>query len=179
MAQFGLTEPLEPHQLQEQELDLCGFPRFKHLEVGFVSSFKRRYLDNIHMTAWHVDEREGAMTPDGWGLAFSASRFINDQWMPFVRAGYADGDAPLLQATISTGIGYYIKEHRDLLGVGLSWGKPSANGLDDQYTAELFYRLQLAENLAITPDVQLIINPALNPDEDIVGIFGIRLRATF
>jgi porin len=33
--------------------------------------------------------------------------------------------------------------------------------LDDQYTAELFYRLQLTQNLAITPDVQLIIDPAL------------------
>jgi porin len=48
--------------------------------------------------------------------------------------------------------------------------------LDDQYTAELFYRLQLTYNLAITPDVQLIIDPALNPDENRTWVFGLRAR---
>ncbi|MHC4213613.1 MAG: carbohydrate porin, partial [Planctomycetota bacterium] len=144
---------------------------FKHVEVGWTPSFERRYLDNIHITAWQVDERKKAMVPKGHGITFSATKFINDKWLPFFRAGYADGDASLLQATVSTGIGYYIKEHRDLLGAGISWGEPSANELDDQYTAELFYRLQVAQNLAITPDIQLIINPALNPDENALVVF--------
>lgn len=47
---------------------------------------------------------------------------------------------------------------------------------DDQYTAEIFYRFQLTQNLAITPDVQLIIDPALNPDESTIWIFGLRAR---
>lgn len=57
--------------------------------------------------------------------------------------------------------------------------KPSDNSLHDQYTAELFYRLYLTKSLAITPDVQLIIDPALNPDEDVIGVFGLRVRLTF
>jgi len=36
--------------------------------------------------------------------------------------------------------------------------------------------LQLTQNLAITPDVQLIINPALNPDESSIWVFGLRAR---
>jgi len=28
----------------------------------------------------------------------------------------------------------------------MSWGKPPDSGLDDQYTAEVFYRLQVAQN---------------------------------
>jgi porin len=39
--------------------------------------------------------------------------------------------------------------------------------------------VQLAQNLAITPDVQLIIDPALNPDEDVLWIFGLRARLAF
>ena len=152
---------------------------FKHVEIGWTPSFQRRYFDNIHITAWQVDERKKAQVPDGQGLAFSATKFIKDKWMPFFRAGYADGDALLLKATVSTGIGHYSKEHRDLSGVGINWGKPSANKLDDQYTAECFYRLQLAQNLAITPDIQLIINPALNPDENALVVFGLRARITF
>ena len=33
--------------------------------------------------------------------------------------------------------------------------------------------------LSITPDVQLIVNPANNPDEDMIAIFGIRARLSF
>jgi porin len=51
--------------------------------------------------------------------------------------------------------------------------------LDDQYTAELFYRLPLTQNLAITPDVQLIIDPALNLDENRIWVFGLWARLAF
>ena len=60
---------------------------------------------------------------------------------------------PLMEANMSTGIGYYLSKRRDLVGLGVSWGRPSADGLDDQGTIEIFYRLQLAQNLAITPDI--------------------------
>jgi porin len=43
----------------------------------------------------------------------------------------------------------------------------------------LFYRFQLTQFLAITPDAQLIIDPALNPTVDVLAFFGIRLRASF
>jgi hypothetical protein len=33
--------------------------------------------------------------------------------------------------------------------------------------------------LAVTPDVQLIADPALNPSEEILAMFGIRVRAAF
>ena len=52
-------------------------------------------------------------------------------------------------------------------------------GLDDQYSVELFYRLQLSQNFAITPDVQVIMEPALDPGEDVLGVFGMRARLTF
>jgi porin len=152
---------------------------FYHLEVGWASSFARRYLDNIHLTGWFADERKNAGVPDGWGLAFSASKFFDDKWMPFLRAGYAHDGGALLKASLGSGIGYYWNESKDLLGFGLNWGRPQGDGLDDQYTAELFYRLQVTQNLAVTPDLQLLINPALNPDEDQIWIFGLRGRIAF
>lgn len=81
---------------------------------------------------------------------------------------------------MSTGLGYYMKRRADLLGFGLNWSRPSPTGvgpgLNDQVTMELFYRLQLSPNFAITPDVQLIIDPALNPTEDSLGVLGVRAR---
>lgn len=149
---------------------------FTHAEIGFVSSFDRRYLDNIHVTVWHADKREKFGIPDGWGVAFSSSWYFYDSILPFFRAGYSDTAASLLEANVSTGIGYYMKGSSDLVGLGLSWGEPHDNSLEDQYTTELFYRFQLAQNLAVTPDIQFLIDPANNPEEDFIVVFGIRAR---
>ena len=146
------------------------------MEFGWTSSQERIYFDNVHLTAWYADEREAALVEDGWGMAFSASKFVNDTWMPFVRAGYSDGGGALLESHFGGGVGYYFGDSKDLLGVGLDWGRPPDSGLGDQYTAEIFYRLQLAQNLALTPDFQLIVDPALNPDESYLWLLGLRLR---
>jgi len=152
---------------------------FKHVEIGWTPSYDRRYLDNAHVLLWHADERDDAGVPDGWGVNVSFARFLDDTWMPFVRAGYSDDGGALLEKSVSVGIGRYMAYRRDLLGLGLNWGKPSSDfgsGLDDQYTAELFYRIQLSEHFAITPDVQAVLNPALNPDEDTLFVLGLRAR---
>ena len=149
---------------------------FKHLEVGWTSSYERRYLDNMHLVVWHVDERDQARVPDSWGLAFSATTFVEDRWMPFLRVGWSDGDAAALESSVSLGMGHYFRQRGDLFGVGVNWGRPTVGALDDQYTAELFYRLQVSPNLALTPDVQVINQPALNPEETTIFAFGIRAR---
>ena len=151
---------------------------FSYAELGVTTSQDRIYLDNIHVTLWHVDPREVAATPEGWGMAFTAQKFICDKYLPFIRFGYSDGDAALMQTTFSTGLGLQ-RENRDVAGFGVSWGAPAEGTLRDQFTSEAFYRFQLTQFLAITPDAQLIVNPALNPDTDVIGFFGVRLRAAF
>jgi len=63
--------------------------------------------------------------------------------------------------------------------IGFSWGAPADGTLRDQFTSEFFYRFQLTQFLAITPDVQLIVDPALSPSVDVLAFAGIRLRASF
>jgi porin len=69
------------------------------------------------------------------------------------------------------------------LGVSFNWGEPNVStfepGLRDQSSVELFYRIQLFKELAITPDVQYIKHPALNPAEDSLWVFGLRVRLAF
>ena len=153
---------------------------FTHLEVGWISSWARRYNDNIHLTFWHADEREQAQVSDGWGLTFSFGRLIDDKWEPFFRAGYAEDGGALWEGSVSTGLGYHTRKGSDMLGFGLNWSRPNEDtlgaDLDDQYTAEVYYRLQLFKILTVTPDVQLLFNPALDPDEEFIGVFSIRVR---
>ncbi len=156
---------------------------FTHLEIGWIPSIKQGFSDNIHLTAWHADEREEAGVGAGWGLAFSVSGLIDDTWEPFIRGGYAKDGGSLWERSLSAGLGYHTRKGGDLLGIGLNWGRPSEEsfgaGLDDQYTVELFYRLQLFKILTITPDLQLLFNPAQNPKEDVIAIFGFRARLSF
>jgi len=156
---------------------------FKHIELGWYSLWKNRFTDNIHLTVWQVDERKADQVPDGWGASFSFNRKFNERWMPFFRVGYADGGDALLERSVSAGIGYFRGTRDDVLGVGLNWGRPPGEidspRLDDQWTIEVFYRLQLFPHMTITPDVQLLFNPAQNPQEDLIWVMGLRARLVF
>lgn len=156
----------------------------KHVEVGWISSWERRYFDNIHLVAWHADSFADGLNPSGWGLATSVCYLFGDHWMPFGRFGYSDGGGSSFQEwAVSVGTGYWMRNMTDTLGVGLSWGRPSEKtfgpDLRDQYTVELYYRMQVLKHLAITPDIQVLVNPSLNPEEDVIGIFGVRARLAF
>jgi len=127
-----------------------------------------------------VDDSTAAGTPGGWGVAFHFITFINENLMPFVRAGYADDGGTLMEKSVSAGLAYQKIAGRDVLGIGFNWGEPNEDtfgpGLKDQITLEMYYRFQLAEQFALTPDIQYIQDPATNPSEDSLWIFGLRAR---
>lgn len=153
---------------------------FATLEIGWTRSQDRIYQDNNHVTLWHVDDSVQAGTKRGWGINVSHVRHINNKWMPFLRGGYAEDGGSLLQKSVSAGVLYQAKPAGDLLGVGLNWGQPNettfGSGLDDQYTVEVFYRFQLTQQLAITPSIEYLKNPALNPGDDSLWVGGVRAR---
>ena len=134
-------------------------------------------------TAWHADQRTAAKTPAGWGLAFSFNRVIAQKWEPFLRAGFAKDGGALWDRSVSLGLGYLVRQKQDQIGLGLNWGRPCESsvgpGLDDQVTAEFFYRWQLLNAVAITPDLQVLFNPAGNPNEDVIAVLGLRVRVSF
>jgi len=164
-----------------------GFDRFVNVneyftsvEVGWTTSKDRAYFDNIHLTYWHSDKKSEIGDPEGWGLNASATWFFSNEWMPFLRGGYTEDGGSLLQKSISAGIAYQWIPGRDLIGLGFNWGQPNettwGSSLKDQYSMELFWRWQVGEELAFTPALQLLIDPANNPEEDQIWVFGLRAR---
>ncbi len=103
--------------------------------------------------------------------------------MPFVRGAYADDGGSLLQKSLSVGIGYQTEAFSGLAGAAINWGEPNEDtfnpGLDDQIAIELFYRVPIGNRFAVTADVQLIKNPALNLDESTIWMFNGRVRYAF
>ena len=160
---------------------------FTHIEIGYTSSQDRIYFDNINFLYWESDEQttNGVVNESkGSGWALSAAHFFQDRYMPFIRIGDSDGGGgALLQKMVSAGLGIYNWDKNELFGLGLSWAEASEDpvggfgaNLDAQYTGEIFYRFQLSKNFAITPDLQYIKDPVLNPNESSVWIAGIRAR---
>lgn len=151
---------------------------FKYIEIGFTPGQDKIYFDNLHATFWHVDARANG-TPDGWGINASCQKWIGDKWLPFVRGGYTEDSGSLLEKSISVGVGYQPVPMRGVIGFGFNWGEPNEASFgvaDDQYTTELFWRYQLTRELAVTPSIQYIKDPALNPNEDNLWVYGLRLR---
>jgi porin len=71
----------------------------------------------------------------------------------------------------------------NVIGLGLNWRPPNGDlfkaARDDQYTVEAYARLKVLLRLAVTPDIQLIKNPASNPDDDLIWVAGLRARLAF
>lgn len=150
---------------------------FKSLEIGYTSGFDRIYFDNVHLTLWHGDAASDGSRPEDYGASFSAAWFLENQWMPFVRAGWSKGTAALYKRSLSAGIGYYGR-NTDLAGLGLNWGE--GNGIvGTQFTAEAFYRFSVSPGFQLTPSIQYISNPLLNPGQDDFFLVGLRTRIVF
>ncbi len=148
-------------------------------EIGWSPSRTQRYLANVHLMFWHADERIEAGVEESEGFTIGANWTFGETWMTFLKAGWSDGSAPLYKRSITAGFIYHLASRSDLLGLGINWGSPSSGGTKDQVTTELFYRFQVAQNFAITPSVQLLKDPALNPTEDEIWISSIRARFSF
>lgn len=151
---------------------------FVHAEVGWVASMEKRHEDNVHITGWYASARPDRGIGSGWGLNFSGCWRFADVWTPFLRGGFALGQAARAKGYVAAGLGLEVRK-ADLLGIGLAWTRPANPGARDQYTAEIFYRLHVLRNLAVTPDVQVVLNPTGRSAGSAVGIAGLRVRLHF
>lgn len=171
-------DPRKPDEFLHNFFEVAEY--FRHVEVGWISSWENRFTDNVHVTFWQADRRDAAMVPSGWGVAASWMQRFGERWFPFVRAGYSDGGGAILDRSVITGVGYQLNERNDFIGVGASWGRPPkdfTNGkAEDQYAFEAYYRINPLPNLEITPSIQFIVNPALNPTAESFWVPSLRVR---
>jgi hypothetical protein len=79
--------------------------------------------------------------------------------------------------------GLFPKLSNDYLGAGFIWSQPSAvmkpAAHANEYGFETTYVLQITPLASIQPDLQVIWNPANNPDADYNVIFQLQLNLTW
>jgi porin len=114
----------------------------------------------------------------GGGFALSFDQKLGAGIVPFLRFGY--GPAGLFDASVEVSWGVAtvspFGRSTDRAGLGTSWGKPVEPAGRDQFATEVFYRLEVIEGIAVSADVELIVDPALQPDRDFVAVLGLRTR---
>ncbi len=166
-----------------------GSELYKFAEVGWSPSREQRYFNNFHLMLWHVDEREiKGPDSDSQGMVVGYNWTWDMEWMVFAKLGLSDADSTndvqLYEQHLSAGVIKYFDARSDLVGLSISHGKIIEPLYDlggfNEYTTtiETFYRIQLAENIAITPNLQYIIDPHNNTDIDSATIAGVRVRFT-
>ena len=101
---------------------------------------------------------------------------------PFFRYGHSDGGGGVAaEDAVSAGV-QITRDFDEIWSIGVGWANPSSTtfgpGLDDEILLETSYMFQLTRNTSLTPNLQLIINPAGNPSENTIWIFGLRIILT-
>lgn len=163
---------------------------FSHIDIGW-SGLARRGVpinargpmdgNNVHLTYWHKDAQPDASPinqSEMEGVAFNVNFQAGDNAMWFLRGGMSDGW--VTERALSAGIGIYPSfAPSDMFGAAIGWTEPASDALRDQTTVEAFYRYQVTPNFAITPDIQVVFNPSINPAVDEQVILSLRGRITF
>jgi porin len=153
------------------------------VEAGWTPGFDRRSTDRLQLTYWHKDRLDDQGTPEGAGWLLSYSMKVRERWVPFVRAGWSDGGGgALAKRSVAAGFSYQMA-FQDWLTFGVGWNKPSdkthGEDLASEKALETSYLWQVTANTSFLADVQVILDPAQNPDKDSVWMGGMRLRLTF
>ena len=165
------------------DFDTLGEGEFlKAVEIGFTPSVGQRKTHLIQFTYWDKDERTDAGVSDGSGWAVSAAWKLNDTYFPFLRFGHSDGGGGVA-AEDAVSAGLEIRRSREeVWTIGAGWAKPSEDtfgpGLDDETVLETSYEFQIAKNFSLLPDLQVVFNPANNPDENSIWVMGVRFILT-
>ena len=149
---------------------------FKSIEFGWTSAKEQIYVDNIHITLWDADESVQLGQAADSGFNLSASKLMG-AWLPFLRIGVADkGSLIGVDTSVSAGFARYgLGGESNTLGAAINVANV-VGATDDQVTLEAFYLMKLTAFWEITPDIQIVQNPANNPTEDQVMILGLRTR---
>ncbi len=128
--------------------------------------------------AWATPADTDSDAPDGEGIALTYEWEPDKPYGLFAQYSWSSTQATRVEHLATVGMVWDnpLGRELDVFGLAAGFGTATEPGVDPQGVFEVFYRLQLTPLFQITPDFQLIIQPSLNPQEDVIAVFGIRGR---
>jgi hypothetical protein len=151
-------------------------PKFGELQGNYRVYFWDATYDHVNSA--------GDTSSHGWGVGLSLDQQVTDWLGLFARLAYSDKNAFDVDWYWSAGAnlkGIIPSREKDELGIGLA-GLKGTVGPDNDGTelhTEAYYRIYLAENLAVSPDFQYVVNPLGNSHNDDVFAAMLRVEVSF
>jgi hypothetical protein len=120
----------------------------------------------------------------GWGLGLSADQEIAEGIGLFGRAAWNNEEVYIVKYELSGGVnlkGLLPDREDDEIGLGLAALFPDSRyqADDPEIHLELYYRIAVTENFAITPDLQIVWNPGGDRDNGEVAAGMLRGEFSF
>jgi hypothetical protein len=122
-----------------------------------------------------VDGGGGGANEFGWSL--SADQNLSDAYGVFLRYNGNDAGINAIRHLVAGGFSFLTPFGRknDQAGVGVSYTHPADPELRDEYSGEVYYRLQVTEGFELSASTQVILEPSAS-SQDTVAVFGLRAR---
>jgi len=156
---------------------------FTAVEFGWLPNDGEPNEGLYHATLWNIDSRQSAGRQSDRGVALTLEQQVGESGhiVPFFRYAYAHRGLNGIRqnASVGAGVEEVFGQNDDLIGTAFSWEEPSDRSKRDQYVFEFFYRIWLTPLTHLSPDIQVVMDPANSPTKDAVTIFGLRLRTLF
>ncbi|MEM1450194.1 MAG: carbohydrate porin [Planctomycetota bacterium] len=178
-ARFGLYGGVyQSNSRFDSVEDIRSDSLFAALEARAFSPFQDSLGEGTYRLLVY---RSDAENQDSVGVSLSLDQQIAGRIVPFLRTTVTDRDGPLFRSSLSLGVGFLdpLGLTDDLVGVGYATADPLEADRRREHLVETFYRFQFGRFMNVTPHVQLVLDPARNPDTDAIGVFGLRVHGIF
>ena len=140
-----------------------------------IAGLKGNYRVNAWAQTYDHPRLSGAGTEEGWGVGLSLDQGVHERVGLFARFGYQNRDVyevPWLWSGGAQLLGLVPGREDDQLGLGIAGLKANdeLEGDGTEYHLEGYYRLSFGEHLAISPDIQYVVDPLGHEhNEDVVA----------
>jgi hypothetical protein len=167
---------------------------FYGMEVGYNWRRPNGEFDHFHIDLFYADERstrmpETSLNEPGGGFKVAVEKQV-DRLVGFASYTYNTAEGGGISATVAgqtavAGVAYVRPfDVRGEVAVGFMLSQSLPNivpgiGRKDQYGVDTYWNIALAPDITLTPGVQLIWDPVLNPGVHFVAIPDIKFRVAF
>lgn len=146
-------------------------------------TFKNNLAGQYTLLAYNQPSTE-KQSGNSKGLSFSFSQYLGNIFNIFGRINGSTGNITTIKQSYVVGFGFknlFKRNINDYLGFAFTTNKLNERAIDTPLThryeniIEAQYVIGLGNYITITPDIQYIINPALDVDKNSAFVYSLRL----
>lgn len=194
-AQYNATDTIQfalgfqyPNSASVATLTFPGFRYGEFAWVGYAQwTPTLAGLGSAQYSVTYYESPAIQQNPATRGWSLNAVQNLNDTWAVFGRANRALEFTSAIRASYALGVAMtnpLRRSQTDQIGVALGFsdmaGPPTTPAnVRNEKIIEAYWNWTFFGGLLITPDVQFIVDPALNPDRDSVWVLSLRATLMF